>query len=227
MKLTRNRVLNILKYLDKNPNFYFPFQIICEDFNDDDDLFDFDCLDIEYDYIYNNKSMKNFILVENLQHLYKETTILMAKGFIDKIENTSALDEISLLAMKHRKSWKKNLCESEDIEEYGLNEFIGGKAEAYEDCMQIINEHLLTKQLLSLDTIINELENLAQIFKTNSGDSISYSDIHKWKEISTQISINEMSQSIIKIIDGQYNFDEEEIYLIAESIIQRIKTTVN
>jgi hypothetical protein len=141
MKITRSKVLNILKYLDKNPDFYFPFEIICEDFNDEDDLFNIDCLDIENDYIYNNKLMKNFILVENLQHLYEETISLMAKGFIDKIENTSTLDEISSLAIKHRKSWKKDLCESEFIEEYGENEFIGGKADAFEECIQIIKKH--------------------------------------------------------------------------------------
>ncbi len=145
MKITREQVLIILKYLDKNPKFYFPFEIICKDFNDDDDLFDVDCLDIEYDYICNNKSMKNFVLVENLQHLCEETTILMAKGFIDKIENTSALNEISSLATKYRKNWQKNLCESEDIEKYGFNEFIGGKADAYENCVQIIKKHLFIK----------------------------------------------------------------------------------
>ena len=145
MKITRNETLNILKYLDKNPNFYFPFEIICEDFNDEDDLFNVDCLDIDNDYIYNNKSMKNFILVENLQHIHEETTILMAKGFIDKIENTSALNEISSLATKYRKSWKQDLCESEFIEEYGENEFVGGKFEAFEECIQIIKKHLFVK----------------------------------------------------------------------------------
>ena len=145
MKITRNKALNILKYLDKNPDFYFPFQILCEDFDDNDDLFDVDCLYIEIDYIYTNKSMKNFILVENLQSLDEETTSLMAKGFIDKIENINVLEKIYTLAIEYKKSWKENLCESENIEAYGFNEFIGGKAEAYEECIQIIEEHLLTK----------------------------------------------------------------------------------
>jgi len=145
MKMRRNEVLDILKYLDKNPDFYFPFRIICEDFNHGDDLFDVDCLGLGYDYIYNNHLMKNFTLVENLQNLHQETVKLMAKGFIDKIENTSVLCEISSLAIKYRKKWKKDLCESEDIEEYGENEFIGGKAEAFEECLQIIEKHLLVK----------------------------------------------------------------------------------
>jgi len=65
-----------------------------------------------------------------------------------KITRNKVLDKISALAIKYRKKWKEDLCESENIEEYGKNEFIGGKAEAYEECIQIIEEHLLTNQLL-------------------------------------------------------------------------------
>jgi hypothetical protein len=143
MKITRERVLNILKYLDKNPNFYFPFKIICKNFKEENELFNVNCLDIENDYIYNNKLMNDFIIIENLQNLNEETTSLMVKGFIDKIENFSALDKIDALAIKYRKIWKSDLCESECIEEFGENEFIGGKAEAFEECIQIIKEHLL------------------------------------------------------------------------------------
>jgi len=227
MKITKKQVLNIKKYKIINQDFNFPFKIICTDFNKKDKFFKVNCLDIDYDFIYNNKLMINFILTEKLENLNQKTIELMTKGFFDRIEHVDILDRISNLAIGYRKNWKKDLCESENIEEYGFNEFIGGKAEAYEDCLQITNEHLLTKQLLSLDTITNELKNLAQIFETKCGDSINYSDVYKWKKISTQTSINEMSQSIIEIIDGQYNFYDEDIYLIAESIIQRIKTTIN
>lgn len=48
--------------------------------------------------------------------------------------------QISTLAKDYRKEWKEELWESEKIEEYGLNEFIGGKAEAYEDCLDIIKK---------------------------------------------------------------------------------------
>ena len=144
MELTKDKVLNILRYLDENPNFYFPFKIICKDFNENNELFDVNCLDIKSEYVYNNKSMNTFMLKVNLQRLDKETTKLMAKGFIDKIENISALDKISNLAIQYKKNWQKNLCDSEYIEKYGENEFFGGKAEAFEDCMQIVEKHLLT-----------------------------------------------------------------------------------
>ena len=48
---------------------------------------------------------------------------------------------ITELAKKHRKDWKRKLCDSEDIEIYGLNEFIGGKADAYEDCLDLIKKY--------------------------------------------------------------------------------------
>lgn len=45
------------------------------------------------------------------------------------------LDE---LVTKYRIEWDENRWESEDIEEFGLNEFLGGKAEAYEDCLLLV-----------------------------------------------------------------------------------------
>jgi hypothetical protein len=49
--------------------------------------------------------------------------------------------EISELAKNYRTEWKEELWESEDIEEFGLNEFIGGKADAYEDCLDLIKRY--------------------------------------------------------------------------------------
>jgi len=52
MEISRKRVLSILKYLDENPDFYFPFEIICKDYNKNNEYFDVNCLDIERKYIY-------------------------------------------------------------------------------------------------------------------------------------------------------------------------------
>ncbi len=146
MKIIRRQVLNITKYKKINQDFIFPFKIICTDFNKEDKFFEVNCLDIEYDFIYNNKLMINFMLTEKLENLNQETIELMTKGFFDRIEHVNILDRISNLAIEYKKNWKEYLCESENIEEYGLNEFLGGKADAYEDCVQIIKEHLLTNQ---------------------------------------------------------------------------------
>jgi hypothetical protein len=223
MKITREKVLSIIKYLDENPEFYFPFEIICTDFKEDDELFEIDCLDIESEYINNNKSMHNFKLVENLQTSKFDTTVLMAQGFIDKIINKNLYDTISNLAIEYRSIWKKDLCESISIEEYGENEFFGGKAEAYEDCLDIIKSQLAFVQLLSMDTIVQKLENIAQFFVTKDGDNITYSDIYSWKDKATQTEVNRMSHNIIKIIDGQFDFDDEETYSVASIVVEDIK----
>jgi hypothetical protein len=228
MKIQREQVIKIIKYLNENPNFYFPFKIICKNFKEDSDYYETNCLEeIDYKFIESNKNLTNFYLEENLQNLYPETVELMVKGFLHKIEHTDILNKISNLAIEYRKSWKEDLCESESIEEYGLNEFLGGKAEAYEDCVQIINEHLFNMPILSIDVIIKELEKLAQIFETNNGDSINYSEIYKWQENATLVSINEMSQNILELINGEFDLDDEELYLVAESIVQRIKAVTN
>lgn len=146
MKITRERALTILKYLEKNESFYFPFKIVCNDFNENDEYYDYDCIDISYSELEHNTSLVDFSLEENLQNLNSDTIELMAKGFLDKIENTDAYNIILNNAIEYRKSWKEDLWESEDSEEFGLNEFIGGNAEAYEDCVEIIKEHMLYTQ---------------------------------------------------------------------------------
>jgi hypothetical protein len=45
---------------------------------------------------------------------------------------------ITKQAKENRSMWKREMCESEDIEKYGFNEFVGGKADAYEDCLDEI-----------------------------------------------------------------------------------------
>lgn len=87
-----------------------------------------------------NDEYKNFELVEHLQHLDLETMQLMSKGFIEKIINDNAIDSIEESAKGYRELWNMNLCESVDIEEYGLNEFFGGKAEGFEESLEILKK---------------------------------------------------------------------------------------
>jgi hypothetical protein len=92
----------------------------------------------KYIIIRDNKKYQTFELWENLQNLDEQTLRLMSKGFLEKITNRSLEKHIRSLAEKYRKEWKAELWESEDIEEFAMNEFIGGKAEAYEDCLETI-----------------------------------------------------------------------------------------
>jgi hypothetical protein len=66
---------------------------------------------------------------------------LMSKWFIEKITKESLNDEIRTLAKQYRKLYKKQLCESEKIEEYWENEFFWWKAEAYEDVLGLFERH--------------------------------------------------------------------------------------
>jgi len=137
MKINRKLAIKILKYLNKNKDLYFPFSVTCKEYKD----FEIELKD--WKVISADKKLKSFELRENLQNLHKETVDLMAKGFVEKITGESLEKYISKLAKDYRKEWKEELWESEDIEEFGLNEFIGGKADAYEDCLDLIKEYSL------------------------------------------------------------------------------------
>lgn len=60
---------------------------------------------------------------------------------MEPIQNNTNLDledSILGLANTYRKLWKIELCTSEDIEEYGQNEYFGGKRDAFEEVLKLI-----------------------------------------------------------------------------------------
>jgi len=140
MKISRELAILILRYLDSHPDFYFPFLVVCKEYTEEDDDFVEICPD-EREVIESDERYQTFELWENLQDLHEDTTELMVKGFIEKITHNSLEKHIIQLAKEYRKEWKEELWESERIEEFGLNEFIGGKADAYEDCARLIKKY--------------------------------------------------------------------------------------
>jgi hypothetical protein len=90
----------------------------------------------------NNEEYQIFELWENLQTLKEDTIELMSKGFLDKIVYNDALNQIETAAKEYRNLWKRDVCESVKIEEYGLNEFFGGKAEGFEESLEILKEYI-------------------------------------------------------------------------------------
>ncbi len=140
MKISRELAIQILKYCYRHRSFYFPFSVVCKEYPLEGDNF----LEIEpseWRTILENKKFKTFELWENLQDLRKNTVESMSKGYIEEITNNSFEKHLEQLAINYRKEWNEKLCESESIEEYGLNEFIGGKADAYEDCLVLIKKY--------------------------------------------------------------------------------------
>ena len=137
MNISRKLAIKILKYLDQHKNFYFPFLVMNREYLSKDIVW----VEIEpsnWEKIKNDKKHKTFQLWENLQNIDESTIKLMAKGFLEKINHKTLESQIKKLAHNYRKEWKEELWESEKIEEYGLNEFIGGKADGYEECLKII-----------------------------------------------------------------------------------------
>lgn len=118
MEISRELAARILKYLDTHKSWYFPFRVMGRAGEDG--------------------HVHTFFLQENLQHLDTDTTRLLAKGFVEKITGESLEEYIAGQAKVYRVYWQEGLWESEDVEVFGLNEFIGGKAEAYEDCLEMM-----------------------------------------------------------------------------------------
>ena len=64
---------------------------------------------------------------------------------MEPIENNTNLnleEAIRNLANTYRALWKIELCDSEDIEKYGENEYFGGKADAFEEVLTLIRSKL-------------------------------------------------------------------------------------
>lgn len=140
MKISRELAILILKYCYQNPKFYFPFMVVCKEYSPEDGDFVEICpnewKDIEEDKIY-----QTFELWENLQNLDETTLKLMSKWFIDKILKGSIEKEIKKLIRDYWKLYKKELCESVNIEEYWINEFFGWKKEAFEEVLYLLNKY--------------------------------------------------------------------------------------
>ncbi len=139
MKIDRNLALKILKYLLINSNFYFPFKVMCRDYGEDDDYVEMIAQD-DYEGLLEDESYQDFELWEDLQNIDLTTIQLMSKGFIEKITNTNAINEIQTQLTDYRGYYKEELTQSEDIEIYGDNEFCGGLIRAYEDCLTILSK---------------------------------------------------------------------------------------
>ena len=140
MKISRKLAVQILRYCFLHKDFYFPFLVVCkENYSRDDDFIEIK--PSEWEIIDADENYKTFELWENLQNLDEQTLNLMVKGFVDKITNRFLENDIKKFAKEYRKEWKEELWESEDIEKFGLNEFIGGKAEAFEECLEIMENY--------------------------------------------------------------------------------------
>lgn len=140
MKISREVAIAILKYCHEHPSFYFPFLVMCQEYTPEDD----DFVEIEpeeWEMIQSDDIYQTFELWENLQNLDTDTVSLMAKGFLGYMTQSSLEEKIEECARGYRKEWKEELSESANIEEFGLNEFLGGKAEGFEEALCWIRKY--------------------------------------------------------------------------------------
>ena len=141
MPIKRDLALRIIKYLLDNPSFHFPFLIVCQNYASglylDDDFVETVPQD-DYENLLQSPQYDTFELWVNLQNLDLQTLQLLSKGFIEKILDEDAISLIEKSAKDYRKLWQLDLCESIEIEEYGPNEFFGGKAEGFEESLEIL-----------------------------------------------------------------------------------------
>ena len=144
MKISRELAIKILKYLNDNPKFYFPFLVMCQEYTPEDDDFveiePNEWVNIEEDDIY-----QTFELWENLQNLYDNTTELLSKWFLDLILEDWFENDIKNLFLDYDKLYKSKLTESAKILEYWENEFFWGKREAFQDVLELIIKYKNSK----------------------------------------------------------------------------------
>lgn len=137
MNITRELAIKILKYLHKYRNFYFPFLVMCQEYSPEDD----DFVEIEpneWKTIQDDDACQTFQLWEKLQKLDLRTTKLMSKGFIEEITHESLESHLKTLVKNLKRAWKKDCWENVDSFELALNELIGGKIEAFEECLYLL-----------------------------------------------------------------------------------------
>jgi hypothetical protein len=89
MNIDKKLAIDILKYLDEHKDFYFPFVVMCKKRVSGDEYF-VEVKPKDWKKAKDIDEYQLFELWENLQNLYEETVQLMAKGFIEKIENESS-----------------------------------------------------------------------------------------------------------------------------------------
>ncbi len=66
----------------------------------------------------------------------------MSKGFLEQMTSNSLEVKIKEMALEYRNRWSSEKSDSEDCEEFGKNEYFGGKAEGFEESLEIIKEHM-------------------------------------------------------------------------------------
>ena len=141
MKIDRKLAVQILKYCHEHCEFYFPFLVMCKKYSsEDDDLVEICCN--EWESIEQDKSYQTFELWDNLKRYNNKSIKLLSIGFINEIIGNSILKDLEILVKNYKSYLRKDINNINGLEEFGLNQFIQGKADAYVDCVIIIKKYI-------------------------------------------------------------------------------------
>lgn len=118
MKISRELALLILRYLKANPDFYFPFEVMCKEVDQNNrEEYDEDFIGVYPDDLDEEDNdlperYQTFELRENLNNLDEETVNLMARGFLRRMwatdYNLMKLKQEYQRAEEQRKAIKKD-----------------------------------------------------------------------------------------------------------------------
>jgi hypothetical protein len=116
MQITRQLAIQILKYLDKHPDFNFPFLVMNQEYTPEDD----DFVEIEpneWEMIEEDNNYKTFELWKNFHDLDDKASRLLAKGFMEEILSSENKIKNFIFYTTEGCTLRPNYCEGDsDVE---------------------------------------------------------------------------------------------------------------
>ena len=140
MKISRELAIKILKYLYENPDFSFPFVVVCLEYTPEDDDF-VEIMPEEWQDIFEDPGYKTFQLWNKLPDMEDYPIDLLSKWFIEKILKNSLRNDLYNMFDFYNKLYKEKFFLSEDIQKFWENEFYGWKREAFEDILELLKRY--------------------------------------------------------------------------------------
>lgn len=139
MKISRELAIKILKYLYENPDFKFPFVVVCLEYTPEDDDF-VEIMPEEWQIIFEDSGYKTFQLWHRFKDMEDYSINLLSKWYLEKILQKSLKNELYNLFNFYNQLYDEELLLSKDIQKFWENEFFGWKKEAFEDALEVLKK---------------------------------------------------------------------------------------
>jgi len=142
MKISRKLAIIILRYLFDNPDFYFPFLVVCKEYTPEDNDF-VEISPNEWSNIDEDESYQTFELWKKIQDIPDNKVIedIVFKWFINVILYDLIEKYIKNSFKNYDDLYNLNLTESDEILKYWENEFFWWKREALQEVLELIENN--------------------------------------------------------------------------------------